>query len=91
MKHFNKKGLLAAGLALTMGTFAMGCYYDRDDYRDYGRYRYEDSDRYRYGRYDRDDWRYRRDRDRDWDRGRDWGRGRDWRRDSQMDRDHDID
>ena len=69
MRYVIKKSLAAA--VLLMGTMAFAaCDYDRDDYRDYGRYRYRDSDRYRYGSYDRDDWRYRRDRDRD----RDWDR-----------------
>jgi hypothetical protein len=69
--------------------FGAGCDYDRDDYRDYGGYRARDSDRYRYGGYDRDDWRYRRERDRDWDRDRDWRRSGSWRRDRDWARNRD--
>jgi hypothetical protein len=77
MNHRNKKILLAAVLGIGIVTSVTGCYYDRADYRDYGRYRYSDVDRYRYSRYDRDDWRYRRDRDRDRYSGTDWRHGAD--------------
>jgi hypothetical protein len=82
MNCFNKKIVLAAGLALGLGVSAIGCSnYDPDEFtdRDYRLSRNADRDRERYSRYDRDDWRYRRDRDdgryrrdrdREWDRDR---------------------
>jgi hypothetical protein len=94
MKPLSKRTLLAAGLAFGLGISAIGCAsYDPDEFtdRDYKLSRNADRDRERDSRYDRDDWRYRRDPDRAWYRDRDWrDRDRAWRygpRDLDRDRD----
>jgi hypothetical protein len=91
MKYASTKTLVVIALLASVMPWGAGCDYDRDDYRDYGGYRSRDTDRYRYGGYDRDDWRYRRDRD--GDRDREWrrDRDRDWRRDRDTDWERDRD
>jgi len=62
MSEIRKKTLAGALLLSMIVVFGAGCDYDHDHYRDYG---YQTSGRYSDPDYNRDDWRYQRDRDRD--------------------------